>query len=343
MVVSLQMYVFLCFFRCGEAKNPGPIQNHQEQWKFGIFNPSGLNSKLDQVGEMEGEVWVASETHLTAQGLRWFKNGLKASKSRFQYVVGGFPCKPQTHTDIGNYSGVAAIASVPLRALPHQFTPELFKLSRSQVVGFAIGPLWIQAGIVYGFPDSSQHKERTFQTECILAEVVMRVGQQASGPRIVAGDMNHGPQQLQSLQMLHSLGFREAQQYAAAKWGVPIRNTTAGSQLIDQIWLSPELLAILERVDVLDVEWADHSSVQCTFNGNPAAVLSHVWRMPSQASWPEQFRGSVSVDWCQCPTVAYASYWNQLEEQAGIPFENAKGRGKTLDTTPKNFVSSTMP
>ena len=326
--------------RFGEAKNPGPEVNW-EQWQLGIFNPSGLNSKLSQVNEMNGTVWLASETHLTAQGLRWFRNGMKAINSKYRYISSGYPCKPKSHTDIGGYSGVAALSMVPLRPLPHSFTPEVFRLSRSQVVGFSIGSLWVQAGIVYGFPDSVQHRERTFQTECILSEVVARVGQQASGPRLIAGDFNHSQDQLQSLQLLHAMGFREVQQVAAQRWGIQPRNTTRGAALIDQIWISVELQALLLEVSVLDMEWADHSSVQCTFAGDSSPLVSQVWRMPKRVVWPSQFQGAVEVNWQEDSTIAYAELWNQLETQAGFQSEQEKGRGQTLETTPINLCKPT--
>ena len=341
-LTAVWMWLLFCLgCRCGEAHNPGPAES--QSWKVGIFNPSGLNSKLQQAAAMEGEVWLASETHLTQQGIRWFKKGLKSVKSTYTNVVAGAPCVSRSQSQIGSYSGVLAMASVPLRALPHSITDEVFNTGRCQVVGFLVGESWVQAGIMYGFPDSSQHQARTFQTDTILSELVQRVGLQASGPRLIAGDFNHGPEQLSQCEQLRKLGFCEAQQFACMQWGVPISLTTKGDKLIDQMWLSPELLALLRHVEVLDMEWADHSSVQCTFTSDTSEIAPSIWRMPTPAKWPDEFEGQICVDWQQCPTAAYAAWWYQIESQAGLTHPASKGRGQTLKPKKRQEVVPICP
>ena len=43
--------LLLCLLRVGEASHPGP---HSQGWSLGIANPSGLNSKVDQIAHMGG-------------------------------------------------------------------------------------------------------------------------------------------------------------------------------------------------------------------------------------------------------------------------------------------------
>lgn len=226
---------------CGEASNPGPLGNTYTSWSVGIFNSSGLNSKLSQAASLDGEVWLASETHLSQQGVRWFKNGLRGLQSRFSYVVAGAPVDSRSQSAVGGYSGVLAMSSVPLRALPPSIPDDIFRTGRCQVVGFVIQDVWIQAGIMYGYPDSSQHLERTFQTDTILSALVQRIACQTSGPRLIAGDFNHSPDQLSQLDQLKKMGFCEVQHFACHQWGRPISFTTKGDRLIDQIWISREL------------------------------------------------------------------------------------------------------
>ena len=59
-VLSRFLWFWFCFsvgFRYGEAAHPGPESQVQE-WQVGLFNPSGLNSKLDLVGAMPGDCWM---------------------------------------------------------------------------------------------------------------------------------------------------------------------------------------------------------------------------------------------------------------------------------------------
>ena len=48
----LGAFCILSMCRIGEAANPGPSS---DSWSIGVFNPSGLNSKIDMVSHMSGE------------------------------------------------------------------------------------------------------------------------------------------------------------------------------------------------------------------------------------------------------------------------------------------------
>lgn len=201
--------------RYGEARHPGPDHG----FSIGIFNPSGLTSKTAVAAALPGDVWFGSETHLTHDGFRRFKTGLRALDSDFTYVVQGFPCQTQKAKSFGERAGVIALSRYPARPLAHDFPSGVFESSRVQIVGVAVGPIWIQVGIIYGFPDSRQHLDRTFRTETLVDAVVDRIGLQADGPRIICGDLNHGPAQLGALERLKCLGFRELQEFASFNVG----------------------------------------------------------------------------------------------------------------------------
>ncbi len=55
-------YVVALFvvLRVGEASHPGP---NDMTWACGIFNPSGLTTKIDYLAHIPGDVWLGSETH----------------------------------------------------------------------------------------------------------------------------------------------------------------------------------------------------------------------------------------------------------------------------------------
>ena len=196
-------------FRIGEASNPGPGSN--TEWTFGLCNPSGLTSKTDHVASMNGSVWVCCETHLTQSGVAQLKQGLKTLGSSFQYLVPGFPCEQRTSEDVGRFSGVLLLSQYPARPIAQQFPDELFRTARIQVAGLCVAQTWIQVGMLYGVPKSVSHHQAKYQTECLLETLIDRLVYQTKGPRILCGDLNFQPHELQQLSRLRAAGFREVQ------------------------------------------------------------------------------------------------------------------------------------
>ena len=326
---ALQACLFAVVVRYGEARHPGP----GGMFRLGIFNPSGLTSKTGVLSELPGDVWFGSETHLTSDGVRRLRTGLKALQSEYAYVVPGAPCGSTRSRAFGERAGVVAVSKFPARPLPHAFPPDVFASSRVQVVGVSVGPLWLQVGIVYGFPDSRQHLERTFRTETLLDAVIDRVALQADGPRVICGDLNHSSDQLAALDRLKSLGFREIQDVAASRWGHVVCPTSKGPYVIDQMWLSPEMQSLVCGLNVYEDHWADHFSVEAQFRVDLSVLSSARWHMPAPFPWPSRWSCAVSCDWAH-PSLAYASLWHQLEQagsQCGVvPSKKAFGRGQTL-------------
>ena len=332
-------WVMLCV-RIGEASHPGPGE-HTQTWSVGLCNPNGIQGKLDQLEMLPGQVWFMCETHLSKLGMVQFKKNLRLTKSRFRYFVGGAPCAFRSQEAVGTCSGVATIASVPARVLPHSITPELFSTGRIQVSGFCMNQHWIQAAVVYGYPDSAKHVERTHMTECLVSEAIDRVALGAVGLRMIVGDFNHSCKELQQLKRLGDLGFVEAQKFALFRWGVPIKSTCRREEPIDQVWLSPEMLSLLDHVEISDCDWSDHSSVICHFSSNFVSLSTFHWRMPDAFQWPELDDTSVNVDWVANPTAAYAAFWHGVETEAKtkVPSlsQKALGRGMTLESKITSF------
>ena len=322
--------------RVGEASHPGPSEGDGSSWSVGLCNPSGIHSKVSQINQLEGDVWFVCETHLSQYGVSRFRKGLVASRSEFKHFVHGAPCVSRSSSQVGGYSGVGVLSRIPLRALPHSFCEESFATARIQVVGFVACGVWIQAGVLYGYPDSQQFLERTFQTDCLLQELVDRIAIQGQGPRLICGDFNHGQSDLRNCERLRQLGFCEAQSFALHRWGIPIQTTSRGKSTIDQIWLSAELQQLLQSVEIRDSDWADHSSLVCHFTSHPDQLSTFHWRMPQAVSWPTQWNCWPQIDWTQDPSFAYASFWFQVESacesQVGLLPASAKGRGQTLDS-----------
>ena len=336
--LSSRWWILLLMICCrvGEASHPGPSEGDGSSWSVGLCNPSGIHSKVSQMNQLEGDVWFVCETHLSQYGVSRFRKGLVASRSEFKHFVHGAPCVSRSSSQVGGYSDVGVLSRIPLRALPHSFCAESFDTARIQVVGFVACGVWIQAGVLYGYPDSQQFLERTFQTDCLLHELVDRIAIQGQGPRLICGDFNHSQSDLRNCERLRQLGFCEAQSFALYRWGIPIQTTSRGKSPIDQIWLSAELQQLLQSVEIRDSDWADHSSIVCHFTSHLEQFKTFHWRMPQAVSWPTQWNCWPQIDWTQDPFLAYASFWFQVESacesQVGLLPASAKGRGQTLDS-----------
>ena len=337
--------LLLCLLRVGEASHPGP---HSQGWSLGIANPSGLNSKVDQIAHMGGHAWILSETHLSVVGLRNFVKGLKAVKSPWVAVVPGAPCPARNQQGTGNHSGVMLLSQSPARPLPNSFAAHTFSTARLQVAGMVVGNMWVTVGMLYGVPANAQHTDAKYQTEVMLSELVERVAYQSTGPRAIGGDFNYSAHELGQTKRLLDLGFREAQDLAALRWGQSAERTGRGRRRIDQLWLSPELQQILVGVEVQHDMWADHAPVVAKFASVGGTSFPY-WRMPQPFPWPASWTCDVSFHSGSDLTVEYARLWAQIEQNAvtwnahhGITCTRAQqGRGQTLHTV--NRVPHQVP
>ena len=128
--VSRWWYVLisLSLLHRGEAINPGPpvgakIRSGKlKTWSMGTFNPSGLGGKHQVISSYLNDcnLWAVTETHLTSQGMRSFRQGLKWSDSKFDYCIGGQPVPLRSHScATGHWNGVAIISKSPNPGCPH--------------------------------------------------------------------------------------------------------------------------------------------------------------------------------------------------------------------------------
>lgn len=321
---------FLCLWRVGEANNPGP--SNSPLWTLGTFNPSGVTSKADVVGQLDGDFWGICETHLSDIGRRRFVHALRCQQSKWQYFIPGAPCPLRARSEeVGSFSGVAGLSSWPTRALTHSLHDGWYQSSRVQVLGTFIQQLWMSVAVVYGFPNSKTHHTPRFQTEQLLEGAIDRIACQTQGPRVIMGDFNWEQHELTQL--------------AWEWWGVPIKPTGKGDRRIDYVYVSPELFPALRRVEVDNAQWLDHSAVIGIFQGWQPVVERFHWKMPLEGEWPEQM-SSVEYPVHPNPTVAYAMFWAQLEQAASRAQFQASGkswhatqfgRGKTLDTVVSRY------
>ena len=242
----------------------------------------------------------------------------------------------------GSHTGVMLLSRFPARALPQQFAEHTYSTARLQVAGMVVGDTWITVGMMYGVTANAQHKQARYTTEVLLAELVERVGYQSTGPRIIGGDFNFAATELDQTQRLLDLGFREVQTLAALWGGRSVVPTSRGRKCIDQLWIPPELQALLTDVQVHHDMWSDHAAVVASFRSPGGGVFDY-WRVPQQYPWPSDGTCSVDFDVEGDLTAEYAKFWNQVETQAqlwnshhGLVCKRSQlGRGQTLETVPR--------
>lgn len=328
--------------RYGEALNPGPNPNND--WCLGTFNPTGLTSKADVVSNLSGDVWGVTETHLSYEGCRKFRHGLKCNRAPYTYCIPGVHCPLRKRSnEVGSFSGVACLSKWPVRALPHSIDSALFQQARCQIYGVCIQSLWVTMAVVYGYPTSNAHQYPKFQTEVLLEQVIDRVALQCKGPRVIMGDFNWCSNDLTQLRRLEALGFKDLQTLANEWWGVKVKPTGRGDKVIDFVYISPELFPLLMEVVVDPTQWPDHSSVLGHFRGGLSSLRELRWKVPTKVEWPEvdwiktlpAESGDVSSDFALC--------WQSIEQQAvqhhvqagHVPWTSSQmGRGSTLSTVP---------
>ena len=74
---------FFLSFHWGEACHPGPVRQ-SGRFQVGAINPTGLNGKASVLSTIHPGIWGISETHLSAQGLRQFRQGLRLNQAAYR-------------------------------------------------------------------------------------------------------------------------------------------------------------------------------------------------------------------------------------------------------------------
>ena len=169
--------------RIGEAAHPGPVGS--KLVVLGACNPTGLNGKHATVATLPvPSLFAVSETHLTADGVHKFRQGLKLSGSEFSFLPGHpAPLRPRSKV-VGSHTGVGFLSSFPVRAAAHAMPPAAWQSSRVQVASVFLHAVWLLAGVVYG------HPTHTSTTMALLEEATQRIVFEGDGPRLLAGDFN---------------------------------------------------------------------------------------------------------------------------------------------------------
>ena len=163
---------------------------------------------------------------------------------------------------------------------------------------------WIKAGVAYGYASDTYTRSTMDKTDQVLHQLTQRIVLQATGPRMLCGDFNHSKNSLPQFATWRQHGFVELQEYARQKWARPIAATTPSGNVIDHVWISSELIPLLESVHV-ETDWfADHHLVYGKFRPFGHAKPVPIWRKPLPIPWDE-------VPELPCPSTPFAVSQNE--------------------------------
>ena len=304
----------LCCCRIGEAAVPGP----QNSFAIGVCNPSGLSSKAYIFDSYHADLWLVTETHLTRPGLRTFRNALSSFQSPYRWIVHGTEVLPRSQvSDVGKWTGVAAISKWPTRRLTHDWASSLHSTGRLVASTSFINELWVSGITVYGTPVGPTHPGARETTEALLRAAIKRVIQ-AVGCRFIAGDFNCDHDSSPAIAQLRALGFQDVQDLQFKTNGLLPQATCRGRTRRDFLFVSPELAVrfIQSRVD--DTLWPDHAAVFGEFSAQHGCNIRYTWPIPQPLDWnllPSSHTGKVvSFAGCEDCTTTYSSLWNQKEQ-----------------------------
>lgn len=337
---GLQIQQWQAVRRLGEASNPGP-------WWIGTSNPSGLRSKEWIYGELPPGIWGCSETQLTAEGITTSQRTLRrTTDSRDLHLLHGAPAAFRARSeDAGTWTGVGFITDLIPRAIHTQWPNQEYMQGRVQMARFWWGPTQITGANVYLWPRGPTWPKAVEASNNLLNRLTQEIVLSRTGLRFITGDFNHEEKFLDSIEIWKQQGWVDAQTYASEQWGREICATCKGKTVRDHIWLSPEFLPYIQKVQIWPV-FADHSAVGVCVDLPISPRKDKVWPMPSCIPWQYLDKEKWQKE-ARCTTHTtvnidvddqYLNFWQDYETSFDGHFKDTiktlpgacKGRGQIM-------------
>ena len=341
--------IFLLGFclRIGEARKPGP-SSEQAEITIGCINPTGLLHKADALASLPGQgpmIWGVSETHLSKQGITKFQSELRFRKSQFRFLPGApAPLRSTSMSSLGGRQvGTGFLSNCPGRNLTQNWDDTAVKEARLSLNTFFVQGHWIHSAVVYGYVYRAASVEVREMTNNIIKQATHRLVHCMKGKRIIMGDFNQLDGQLDEIEKLKQLGWKEIQQLDLERAQRPISLTCKQTSTKDFVWISPELIPYFLGAHTSNL-FADHQVLYATFKpfGLPSKI--HLWRKPKPIDWnadsPDIPSGdfkntsSQSDEILRCIAAEFENRVHQQFKNSNMPglLASQKGRSKTTHT-----------
>ena len=303
------LFALLCLssMSFGEAAHPWP-----SNFAVGALNATGLQGKHGVIAQLPFGLYAASETHLK-QGVTEFCKGLHFARSGFKFFPGA-PAQPRSNSAfVGDYTGVGFLSSVPARAACHSWHPDIFSTARLQVVHAFASPVWLLAGVCYGFASGP-----TAHTMRLLESLSERVVDSSTGPRIIAGDFNLRKNDNPFASHWERNGFIEIQTLWQRLSGCVPRPTCKQCTRKDFVYVSSELVPFVRSAELHEDFFADHAVLLAHFSWPDAFLARPIWRMPKPRPVPPSVAQTLpalspaqhtAVQTCHSADAKYGTVW----------------------------------
>ena len=274
--------------RLGEAKNPGPPRDLG--LTIGAINACGLMNKTDSLEDLPfigQSIWGVSESHLTATGIVKFRQDLKIKKSVFDLHHGPpAPYRSSTQHSIGGkHVGSGFLSTVPCKKLTSEMPADIQQTSRVDVKTFYCQGKWLFGATCYGYAHKAETQAVRNSTDHLLKYLTDTIVTNMKGYRFITGDFNQPHGILDQTKIWEQFGWKEVQVHLNETEYRPIQATCKNATTRDFVWLSPELLQHLEKVEIIDHIFPDHSVVCARLRPFFHHENVYLWRKPKDIDW----------------------------------------------------------
>ena len=254
--------------RIGEASHP--------PFEFLLVIPRGSEGKSSSV-RISSLKYTATVRHLSCvtqpSACNTLRSQMPAPRHHWLGLNLGRPMDRSTDSDYAS------------RSIQISLPPDLFETGRIQATHHQVGVLPVLCANIYGYPSGPTHPQALMSTEAILEPLTKELVLGRSGPCLIAGDFNQSHEALPQIQVWIHQGWSEVQLLAQHRWLQPVCPTCKNATHRDMLWVSPELAAMLQSVELQDI-FQEHSTVIASFSVPDCPQTLHVWQLPSEIPWP---------------------------------------------------------
>ena len=287
--LSVPSYTQRC--RLGEAMNPGPdICNDDSLLTVGVGNPGGLRGKESLLMDLGPGIWTMTETQLSSTTMRTTAGILRADGRKMNRAVRPLFSAPAPlrvgSQWAGTWSGVATIADFPSARLELPWPTDHWQCARTLVTRHWIGKTPVVIGGFYGYAQGPTWPRSKQLSDALLITLTQEVIIGMQGIRIIQGDFNYEPGELQQHLVWQRYGWRNAQDVAAELFNHEVTMTCKHRTQRDQIWLSPEAIRCIRGLKVFDC-FADHRIVAASFDIPVTTARIPTWPRPTRLPWDQ--------------------------------------------------------
>eukprot|EP00435_Cladocopium_sp_Y103_P028210 s1936_g7.t1 len=306
---------FVHFCRIGEAVVPGPIVQEPDSFMdppswtlpgtpdfvLGAFNPAGISNKFHMLDSIPHGWWHVTESQASKgqqHALRGYLRALSMRSGRNIRCSLGAPAALRPGSDhAGTWTGVLSFGDCPIQQIPCLWPSGEFESGRVLISAACVHGLEIVAATVYLPPRGPTYPNAVALSESLLAPITEELVFGRSGCRAILGDMNCSAGSLQQMELWIQNGWVEVQALMQQMHGVDQRHTCKHATSPDQIWLSPELAALVCNIALWDA-FPDHKALLAGIRLPDIRLHEFQWPLPGHVPWDQ-----VNMDkWSSVPS-----------------------------------------